>query len=102
MLSSVSSIYTNLMCCIKADIKTFCLYWRFINMEFPHELKELYPDKIIEVRGNAEALTVIVSAHVNIDQFSKELKAKHTNLDNPHILFIKHKDRQDFEKVILE
>ena len=30
-------------------------------MEFPHELKELYPDKIIEVRGNADALTVILN-----------------------------------------
>ncbi|QPH39169.1 hypothetical protein [Pedobacter endophyticus] len=71
-------------------------------MEFPHELKDLYPDKIIEVRGNAEALTVIVKANVNINEFSGELREKYNHLDNPHILFIKHEDKQDFERLILE
>ncbi|WP_316831997.1 hypothetical protein [Pedobacter aquatilis] len=71
-------------------------------MEFPHELKELYPDKIIEVRGNADALTVILSAEVDIDKFKNELKKKYAHLDDKQILFIKHEDRQDFERLTLE
>ncbi|KLT65533.1 hypothetical protein AB669_10695 [Pedobacter sp. BMA] len=71
-------------------------------MEFPHELKEHYPDKIIEVRGNADALTVILNAGVDIEKFKNELKRKYTGLEEQQILFIKHEDRQDFEKLILE
>ncbi|MFC3559375.1 hypothetical protein [Pedobacter jamesrossensis] len=71
-------------------------------MEFSHELKELYPDKIIEVRGNADALTVILHAEVDIEKFKDELKEKFTHLDDKQILFIKHEDRQDFEKLILD
>ncbi|WP_316738952.1 hypothetical protein [Pedobacter aquatilis] len=70
-------------------------------MEFPHELKELYPDKIIEVRGNADALTVILNAEVDIEKFKNELKKKYSGIDDHQILFIKHEDRQDFEKLIL-
>ncbi|WP_156166729.1 hypothetical protein [Pedobacter sp. BMA] len=73
-----------------------------MNMEFPHELKEHYPDKIIEVRGNADALTVILNAGVDIEKFKNELKRKYTGLEEQQILFIKHEDRQDFEKLILE
>lgn len=71
-------------------------------MEFPHELKELYPGQIIEVRGNADALTVILNADVDIEKFKNELKKKYSNLEDQQILFIKHEDRQDFEKLILE
>jgi len=71
-------------------------------MEFPHELKELYPNQIIEVRGNADALTVILHANVDIVKFKHELKKKYSNLEDQQILFIKHEDRQDFEKLVLE
>ncbi|MBC6110815.1 hypothetical protein ACFOG5_01875 [Pedobacter fastidiosus] len=71
-------------------------------MEFPHELKELYPGQIIEVRGNADALTVILSADVDIEAFKNELKKKFSNLEDQQILFIKHEDKQDFEKLILD
>lgn len=71
-------------------------------MEFPHELKELYPDKIVEVRGNADALTVILNADVDIDTFKNDLKKKYSGLEEHQILFIKHEGRQDFEKLILE
>ncbi|WP_421943083.1 hypothetical protein [Pedobacter sp.] len=71
-------------------------------MEFPHELKELYPDKIIEVRGNADALTVILQADVDIEKFKNELKKKYSGLEEKQILFIKHEDKQDFEKLILD
>ena len=70
-------------------------------MEFPHELKELYPDKIIEVRGNADALTVILKTDVDIEKFKNELKKKFAAIDDQQILFIKHEDKQDFEKLIL-
>ena len=70
-------------------------------MEFPHELKELYPDKIIEVRGNGDALTVILKAGVNIEAFKNELKKKYSGLEEQQTLFIKHEDQQDFEKLIL-
>ncbi|KQS36909.1 hypothetical protein [Pedobacter sp. Leaf194] len=71
-------------------------------MEFPHELRELYPDKIIEVRGNADALTVILNNNVDIEKFKDELKKKFTGLADQQLLFIKHEDRQDFEKLVLE
>jgi len=71
-------------------------------MEFPHELKEVYRDKIVEVRGNADALTVILNAEVNIEEFKNELKKKYSGLEEQQILFIKHEDKQDFEKLILE
>lgn len=71
-------------------------------MEFPHELKECYPDKIIEVRGNADALTVILNTGVDIEKFKNELKKKYSGLEEQQILFIKHEDKQDFEKLILE
>lgn len=71
-------------------------------MEFPHELKELYRDKIIEVRGNADALTVILNKDVNVEKFIVELKKKFSGLNEKQILFIKHEDKQDFEKLVLE
>ncbi len=71
-------------------------------MEFPHELREHYPDKIIEVRGNADALTVILKADVDIEKFKNELKKKYAHLDDQQILFIKHEDKQDFEKLVLD
>ncbi|MDN3588888.1 hypothetical protein QWY86_19580 [Pedobacter aquatilis] len=71
-------------------------------MEFPHELRELYPDKIIEVRGNADALTVILQADVDLEKFKSELKRKYSGLEEQQILFIKHENRQDFEKLILD
>ena len=71
-------------------------------MEFPHELREHYPDKIIEVRGNADALTVILHAAVDIEKFKNELKKKFAHLDEQQILFIKHENRQDFDKLVLD
>jgi len=71
-------------------------------MEFPHELKELYPDKIIEVRGNADALTVILHSGVDIEKFKNDLKKKYSGLEEQQTLFIKHENRQDFEKLVLE
>ncbi|QDW24100.1 hypothetical protein [Pedobacter sp. KBS0701] len=71
-------------------------------MEFPHELKELYPNQITEVRGNADALTVILNRDVDIHQFKAELIKKFSGLEEQQTLFIKHEDRQDFEKLILE
>lgn len=71
-------------------------------MEFPHELREHYPDQIIEVRGNAGALTVILNADVDIEQFKNDLKKKYAHLDEQQILFIKHEGRQDFEKLVLD
>jgi len=71
-------------------------------MEFPHELKELYPNQIIEVRGNADALTVILKGDVDIHQFKTELIEKFSGLEEQQTLFIKHEDKQDFEKLILE
>ncbi|WP_421938795.1 hypothetical protein [Pedobacter sp.] len=70
-------------------------------MEFPHELKELYPDKIIEVRGNAEALTVILNKDVDIQKLSREFERRFQNLNEPMTLFLKHEDKQDFEKLVL-
>ncbi|MCZ4223216.1 hypothetical protein [Pedobacter rhodius] len=70
-------------------------------MKFPQELKEIYPDKIIEVRGNADALTVILNAGVDIEKFKNELKKKYSGLEEQQILFIKHENKQDFEKLIL-
>lgn len=71
-------------------------------MEFPHQLKELYPDQIIEVRGNADALTVILDKNVDLHQFKAELVKKFSGLEEQQILFIKHEDKQDFEKLVLE
>jgi hypothetical protein len=71
-------------------------------MEFPHELKELYPDQIIEVRGNADALTVILKKEADIHKFKTELINKFSGLEEQQILFIKHEDKQDFEKLVLE
>ncbi|WP_412468039.1 hypothetical protein [Pedobacter sp. KLB.chiD] len=71
-------------------------------MEFPHELKELYPNQIIEVRGNADALTIILNRDVDIHQFKDELVKKFSGLEEQQTLFIKHEDKQDFEKLILE
>ncbi|WP_443946262.1 hypothetical protein ACJVDH_03875 [Pedobacter sp. AW1-32] len=70
-------------------------------MEFPHELKELYPAEIIEVRGNAEALTIILKPSVDIDKFSGLLQRAYTNLDEPMYLFLKHEGQQDFRKITL-
>ncbi|MEH3115116.1 hypothetical protein [Pedobacter terrae] len=71
-------------------------------MEFPHELKELYPNQIIEVRGNADALTIILNSDVDIHQFKAELIKNFSGLEEQQTLFIKHEDKQDFEKLILE
>ncbi|TCD26223.1 hypothetical protein EZ456_14525 [Pedobacter psychrodurus] len=71
-------------------------------MEFPHELKELYPNQIIEVRGNADALTVILNGDVDIHKFKAELIKKFSGLEEQQTLFIKHEDKQDFEKLVLE
>ncbi|MFF5380189.1 hypothetical protein [Pedobacter suwonensis] len=71
-------------------------------MEFPHELKELYPGQIIEVRGNADALTIILNKDVDIHQFKAELIKRFSGLEEQQTLFIKHQDKQDFEKLILE
>lgn len=73
----------------------------FITMEFPHELRDQYPDQIIEVRGNADALTVILNADVDIEKFKNDLKKRYAHLDEQQILFIKHENRQDFEKLVL-
>lgn len=70
-------------------------------MEFPHELRDQYPDQIIEVRGNADALTVILNADVDIEKFKNDLKKRYAHLDEQQILFIKHENRQDFEKLVL-
>ncbi|WP_145855676.1 hypothetical protein [Pedobacter suwonensis] len=71
-------------------------------MEFPHELKELYPDQIIEVRGNADALTIILNKDVDMHRFKAELIKRFSGLEEQQTLFIKHQDKQDFEKLILE
>lgn len=71
-------------------------------MEFTHELKELYADKIVEVRGNADALTVILNAEVDINEFKVELKKKFIDLIEPQTLFIRHADKQNFETLILK
>lgn len=71
-------------------------------MEFPHELKDLYPNQIIEVRGNADALTIILNRDVDIHQFKAELIKNFSGLEEQQTLFIKHEDKQDFEKLILE
>ncbi len=73
----------------------------FNIMEFPHELRDQYPDQIIEVRGNADALTVILNADVDIEKFKNDLKKRYAHLDEQQILFIKHENRQDFEKLVL-
>lgn len=92
----------NIALWIKINFKTFSCFHCFLIMEFPNELKELYPNQIIEVRGNAEALTVILKTEVDIIQFSNALAEKYKNLDEPKILFIKHENKQDFHKLILE
>jgi hypothetical protein len=71
-------------------------------MEFPHELKELFPDKIIEVRGNADALTVILYKEFDIHKFKAELIKRFSGLEEQQTLFIKHEDKQDFERLVLE
>ncbi|MDQ0640401.1 hypothetical protein QF042_003966 [Pedobacter sp. W3I1] len=71
-------------------------------MEFPHELRELYPNLIIEVRGNADALTVILNKDVDVHKFKAELIKKFSGLTEQQTLFIKHEDRQDFEKLVLQ
>ncbi|RBQ02988.1 hypothetical protein [Pedobacter miscanthi] len=71
-------------------------------MEFPHELKELYPDQIIEVRGNADALTVILRKEADIHKFKAEIVKRFSGLEEHQTLFIKHEDKQDFEKLVLQ
>lgn len=71
-------------------------------MEFSHELKELYPDKIIEVKGNADALTVILIAGADIEIFKNELKKKFSGLNMPQILFLKLEGKDFIDKLILE
>lgn len=71
-------------------------------MEFPHELKELYPKEIVEVRGNAEALTVILTKHTDIKAFSEKLEKRFVNLDYTYDLFLHHEGSHDFVKVTLK
>lgn len=71
-------------------------------MTFPHELKELYPKKIIEVRGNAEALTVILYKDVEVEEFAKILQARFVDLENTYELFLTIEDSRDFVKITLK
>lgn len=71
-------------------------------MEFPHELKELFPNEIVEVRGNAEALTVILTRHTDIKKFSEKLKSRFINLDYTYDLFLHHEGNQDIVKLTLK
>jgi hypothetical protein len=71
-------------------------------MEFPHELRDLFADEIVEVRGNADALTVILKSDVKMKEFEKKLKLRFNNLQEPQTLFIRHENKQDFETVVLK
>jgi len=71
-------------------------------MEFPHELKELFPNEIIEVRGNADALTVILKHEVDVNAFTKILEKKFTDLDDTYILFLRKEDEHDFIELVLK
>ena len=71
-------------------------------MIFPHELKELYPKDIIEVRGNAEALTVILYKDIDVEEFAKILQARFVNLENTYELFLTIEDSRDFVKITLK
>lgn len=71
-------------------------------MEFPHELKDLFPNQIIEVRGNADALTLILNNEVDVEKFKTTLKQKFFNLEEKITLFLRHEGKQDFEKFILQ
>ncbi|MGY3055473.1 hypothetical protein ACVWYG_003689 [Pedobacter sp. UYEF25] len=71
-------------------------------MEFPHELKELFPNEIIEVRGNAEALTIILGKQVNINAFAKKLESRFVDLEYTYDLFLHHEGSHDFLKLSLK
>ncbi|MET4081988.1 hypothetical protein ABIB40_001939 [Pedobacter sp. UYP30] len=71
-------------------------------MEFPNELKELFPNEIVEVRGNAEALTIILGKEIDIKVFAKKLETKFVNLNYTYDLFLHHEDSHDFLKLTLK
>ena len=71
-------------------------------MEFPHELKDLFPNEIVEVRGNAEALTIILNKDVDIKAFAKKLETRFVNLNYTYDLFLHHEDRHDILKLTLK
>lgn len=71
-------------------------------MEFPHELKELFPNEIIEVRGNAEDLTVILTKETSVKSFAEVLKNRFKNLNDTYTLYLRNEDQEDFLEVVLE
>ena len=71
-------------------------------MEFPHELKELFPNEIIEVRGNAEDLTVILTGETSVKSFAEVLKNRFKNLNDTYTLYLRNEDQEDFLEVVLE
>ncbi len=71
-------------------------------MTFPHELKEIFPKDIIEVRGNAEALTVILFKDTDVNKFAKILEGRFVNLDYTYDLFLRNEDSNDFVKITLK
>lgn len=78
-----------------------CLSVGLFNMEFTHELKEVYPNEIIEVRGNADALAITLTKETNVKEFIAKLKSKYKDLDEPQVLFIRCEDNEELEKVVL-
>lgn len=71
-------------------------------MTFPHELKDLFPKDIIEVRGNAEALTVILFKETNVNEFAKMLEGRFVDLDYTYDLFLRNENSNDFVRVALK
>lgn len=86
----------------RKSFKTIHVFIRFIIMEFPHELKELFPNEIIEVRGNAEDLTVILTRETSVKSFAEVLKNRFNNLNDTYTLYLRNEDHDDFLEVILE
>ncbi|GAA3971724.1 hypothetical protein GCM10022246_25220 [Pedobacter ginsengiterrae] len=71
-------------------------------MEFPHELKELFPNEIIEVRGNAEDLTVILTGETSVKNFAEVLKKRFKDLNDTYTLYLRNENQEGFLEVILE
>ncbi len=71
-------------------------------MEFTNTLKELYPEEIVEVRGNSDALVVTLKEEVNIKEFTNKLKSKFKDLDETQKLFIKSEGQEHIILVVLE
>lgn len=86
---------------INARFKTLCLSVGLFSMEFTHELKEVYPNEIIEVRGNADALAITLTKETNAKEFIAKLKAKYKDLNEPQVIFIRCEDDDEVEKVVL-